>query len=108
MPHNLNKKISTFFLQFYIALMSFYALFLAISHFISCLGTEWQGCPAYSAPSTIIFLLFLMLVPYNFYAYIIIMAGFFLRLLIGKLIFSDIPKKNMTYHIESISIVHIP
>ena len=40
--------------------MSFYALFLAISHFISCLGTEWQTCPAFTPPATIIFLLFLM------------------------------------------------
>ena len=40
--------------------MSFYALFLAISHFIGCLGTEWQSCPAYTPPATIIFLLFLM------------------------------------------------
>ena len=34
--------------------MSFYALFLAINHFIGCLGSEWQACPAYSPPATII------------------------------------------------------
>merc|ERR1712038_1497472 len=54
-----NQKYFELF-TFYIALMSFYALFLAISHFISCLGTEWQTCPAFTPPATIIFLLFLM------------------------------------------------
>ena len=62
-------------LQFYIALMSFYALFLAVNHFIGCLGTEWQGCPAYSPPATIIFLLFLMFEGLLFSLFTSIMFG---------------------------------
>ena len=50
----INQILNTFFFQFYIAVMSFYALFLAINHFIGCLGSEWQACPAYSPPATII------------------------------------------------------
>ena len=61
--------------QFYIALMSFYALFLAINHFIGCLGSEWQGCPAYSPPATIIFLLFLMFEGLLFSLFTSIMFG---------------------------------
>ena len=55
--------------------MSFYALFLAINHFIGCLGSEWSGCPAYSPPATIIFLLFLMFEGLLFALFTSIMFG---------------------------------
>ena len=55
--------------------MSFYALFLAFNHFIGCLGSEWQGCPAYSPPATIIFLLFLMFEGLLFALFTSIMFG---------------------------------
>jgi hypothetical protein len=61
--------------QFYIALMSFYALFLAINHFIGCLGSEWQACSAFSPPATIIFLLFLMFEGLLFSLFTSIMFG---------------------------------
>lgn len=69
-----NQKYFVLF-TFYIALMSFYALFLAINHFIGCLGSEWQGCPAYSPPATIIFLLFLMFEGLLFSLFTSIMFG---------------------------------
>jgi len=69
-----NQKYFVLF-TFYIALMSYYALFLAINHFIGCLGSEWQACPAYSPPATIIFLLFLMFEGLLFALFTSIMFG---------------------------------
>jgi hypothetical protein len=69
-----NQKFFVLF-TFYIALMSFYALFLALNHFISCLGSEWHGCPAYSPPATIIFLLFLLFEGLLFALFTSIMFG---------------------------------
>lgn len=55
--------------------MSFHALFLAVSHFINCLGSEWHSCPAFSPPATIIFLLFLIFEGLLFALFTAIMFG---------------------------------
>ncbi|XP_040570036.1 palmitoyltransferase ZDHHC3-like [Lepeophtheirus salmonis] len=54
-----NQKFFVLF-TLYIALMSIHALFLALAHFVDCLGSEWRKCTAYSPPATIILLLFLI------------------------------------------------
>ena len=61
--------------QLYIAVMSFHSLFMAINHFISCLGSEWHTCPAFSPPATIILLLFLMFEGLLFALFTSIMFG---------------------------------
>lgn len=55
--------------------MSFHALFMAISHFVHCLGSEWHSCPAFSPPATIIFLLFLVFEGLLFALFTSIMFG---------------------------------
>lgn len=71
------KRENTFLVPFqlYIALMSIHALFLALSHFVSCLGTDWHGCPTYSPPATIVFLLFLIFEGLLFSLFTSIMFG---------------------------------
>eukprot|EP00095_Tigriopus_kingsejongensis_P011824 maker-scaffold1818_size27096-snap-gene-0.8 protein:Tk11824 transcript:maker-scaffold1818_size27096-snap-gene-0.8-mRNA-1 annotation:"palmitoyltransferase zdhhc3 isoform x2" len=69
-----NQKFFVLF-TLYIALMSFHALFLALSHFVTCLGSEWHGCPAYSPPATIVFLLFLIFEGLLFSLFTSIMFG---------------------------------
>ena len=61
--------------QLYIALMSIHALFLAINHFLSCLGNEWHECRSFSPPATIVFLLFLIFEGLLFALFTSIMFG---------------------------------
>ena len=61
--------------QLYIAVMSYHALYLAISHTITCMGSEFQQCKAYSPPATMIFLLFLMFEGLLFALFTSIMFG---------------------------------
>ncbi len=69
-----NQKFFVLF-TLYIAAMSVHALFLAISHFLSCLGTEWHECRTYSPPATIVFLLFLIFEGLLFALFTSIMFG---------------------------------
>ena len=69
-----NQKYFVLF-TLYIAFMSFHALFLAINHFIGCIGSDWKECPAFSPPATIIFLLFLMFEGLLFALFTSIMFG---------------------------------
>ena len=55
--------------------MSFHALFLAISHILGCLGSEWKTCPTFSPPATIVFLLFLVFEGLLFALFTAIMFG---------------------------------
>ena len=69
-----NQKYFVLF-TLYIALMSFHALFMALNHFIGCIGSDWKDCPAFSPPATIIFLLFLMFEGLLFALFTSIMFG---------------------------------
>jgi len=69
-----NQKYFVLF-TLYIATMSFHALFMAINHFIGCIGSDWKECPAFSPPATIIFLLFLMFEGLLFALFTSIMFG---------------------------------
>ena len=69
-----NQKYFVLF-TLYIAFMSYHALFMALNHFIGCLGSDWQECPAFSPPATIIFLLFLMFEGLLFALFTSIMFG---------------------------------
>ena len=69
-----NQKYFVLFTM-YIASMSIHALFLAISRFVHCLGSEWKGCPAFSPPATIILLLFLIFEGLLFALFTAIMFG---------------------------------
>ena len=62
-------------LQLYIALMSVHALFLAINHFLSCIGKDWHECRSFSPPATIVFLLFLIFEGLLFALFTSIMFG---------------------------------
>ena len=55
--------------------MSIHALFLAINHFLSCLGNEWHECRSFSPPATIVFLLFLIFEGLLFALFTSIMFG---------------------------------
>ena len=55
--------------------MSFHALFLAITHFLGCLASEWKTCPTFSPPATIVFLLFLVFEGLLFALFTAIMFG---------------------------------
>ena len=69
-----NQKYFVLF-TLYIATMSFHALFMALNHFIGCIGSDWKECPAFSPPATIIFLLFLMFEGLLFALFTSIMFG---------------------------------
>ena len=69
-----NQKYFVLF-TLYISFMSFHALFMALNHFIGCLGSDWKECPAFSPPATIIFLLFLMFEGLLFALFTSIMFG---------------------------------
>jgi len=69
-----NQKYFVLF-TLYIAAMSFHALYLAISHIITCMGSEFQQCKAFSPPATMIFLLFLMFEALLFALFTSIMFG---------------------------------
>lgn len=69
-----NQKFFVLF-TLYIALMSFHALFLSITHFLGCLGTNWHTCPTFTPPATIVFLLFLIFEGLLFSLFTAIMFG---------------------------------
>ncbi|BFZ19637.1 hypothetical protein BsWGS_22676 [Bradybaena similaris] len=54
-----NQKYFVLF-TLYICLISIHALYLAVSHFINCVGRDWKGCSGMSPPATTIFLIFLI------------------------------------------------
>lgn len=69
-----NQKFFVLF-TLYIALMSVHALFLAINHFLSCIGKDWHECRSFSPPATIVFLLFLIFEGLLFALFTSIMFG---------------------------------
>ncbi|KAL5022274.1 hypothetical protein ScPMuIL_001429 [Solemya velum] len=54
-----NQKYFVLF-TLYIFAISCHAVYLAIEHFINCVGKDWKGCSSYSPPATTIFLIFLL------------------------------------------------
>lgn len=69
-----NQKYFVLF-TFYIASMSLHALVLVISHFLACLGSQWQDCQAFTPPTTIIFLVTLTFEGLLFFLFTLIMFG---------------------------------
>lgn len=61
--------------QFYIAVISAHAMFLAINQFAQCIKTEWKGCSYFSPPTTVILLLFLTFEALLFAVFTMIMLG---------------------------------
>lgn len=54
-----NQKYFVLF-TLYIALLSFLTLYWAVWQFVFCIGVDWRGCSAFSAPATTILLIFLL------------------------------------------------
>lgn len=54
-----NQKYFVLF-TLYIALLSFLTLYWAVWQFVFCIGVDWKGCSAFSAPATTILLIFLL------------------------------------------------
>ncbi|KAK7115485.1 hypothetical protein V1264_001342 [Littorina saxatilis] len=54
-----NQKYFVLFTM-YICIISFHALYLAVTHFVTCLGKEWKSCSGFSPPATTVFLIFLI------------------------------------------------
>ncbi|RUS80921.1 hypothetical protein EGW08_011302 [Elysia chlorotica] len=54
-----NQKYFVLF-TLYICIISIHALYLAISHFIFCVGRDWKSCSGMSPPLTTILLIFLI------------------------------------------------
>jgi len=54
-----NQKYFVLF-TFYIAVISFHAIVMVISHFITCMNKDWKGCSTYSPPATVILMIFLI------------------------------------------------
>ncbi|XP_048254948.1 palmitoyltransferase ZDHHC3-like isoform X2 [Haliotis cracherodii] len=69
-----NQKYFVLF-TLYICLISIHALYLAINHFISCLGSDWKGCSGLSPPATTILLIFLIFEGLLFGIFTAIMFG---------------------------------
>ncbi|XP_064611288.1 LOW QUALITY PROTEIN: palmitoyltransferase ZDHHC3-like [Liolophura sinensis] len=69
-----NQKYFVLFTM-YIFLISVHALYMAISHFIGCIGQEWRGCGGFSPPATTVFLIFLIFEGLLFGIFTVIMFG---------------------------------
>lgn len=54
-----NQKFFVLF-TFYICMISCHALYMSISHFVVCVGSEWKECAYYSPAVTTILLIFLI------------------------------------------------
>lgn len=54
-----NQKYFVLF-TLYIAVISFHAIFIVISHFVTCMNKDWKGCSSYSPPATVILMIFLI------------------------------------------------
>ncbi|CAL1532311.1 unnamed protein product [Lymnaea stagnalis] len=54
-----NQKYFVLFTM-YICLISVHALYMAVTHFIFCVGKDWKACSGMSPPATTIFLIFLI------------------------------------------------
>lgn len=66
-----------FFMLFtlYICVISCHALYMAIHHFINCIGRDWKDCTSYSPAATTIFLIFLLFEALLFGIFTAIMFG---------------------------------
>lgn len=62
-------------LQFYIAMISGHAMFLAVNQFALCIKNEWKQCSFFSPPATVILLLFLTFEALLFAVFTLIMLG---------------------------------
>lgn len=71
------EKNQKFFVLFtmYIATISCYSFFLAVSHFIMCINSEWKKCSAHSPPATIVMLLLLIFEALLFAIFTMVMFG---------------------------------
>lgn len=61
--------------QFYIAVLSLHALFLAVNQFVTCVRREWKDCSTYSPPAMVMLLLFLIFEALLFAIFTAIMLG---------------------------------
>lgn len=72
----LNVFFNIYFLsQFYIAMISGHAMFLAVNQFALCIKNEWKQCSFFSPPATVILLLFLTFEALLFAVFTLIMLG---------------------------------
>lgn len=69
-----NQKYFVLF-TFYIASISLHSLFLAINQLLVCVRHEWKDCTAYTPPSTVILLLFLIFEALLFAIFTMVMLG---------------------------------
>ncbi|XP_060589459.1 palmitoyltransferase ZDHHC3-like isoform X1 [Ruditapes philippinarum] len=69
-----NQKYFVLF-TLYICLISIHAVYMAIQHFIVCIGKDWKGCSGVSPPATTIFLIFLVFEGLLFGIFTAIMFG---------------------------------
>ncbi|XP_041375082.1 palmitoyltransferase ZDHHC3-like [Gigantopelta aegis] len=69
-----NQKYFVLF-TLYICLISCHALYMAVNHFIICIGRDWKECSGVSPPATTIFLIFLMFEGILFGIFTAIMMG---------------------------------
>jgi hypothetical protein len=69
-----NQKYFVLF-TLYICLISCHSLYMAIHHFIVCLGHDWKECTYYSPAATTVFLIFLLFESLLFGIFTAIMFG---------------------------------
>ncbi|XP_013418219.1 palmitoyltransferase ZDHHC3-like isoform X2 [Lingula anatina] len=69
-----NQKYFVLF-TLYICLISCHALYMAIYHFISCIGQDWKECGRYSPAAQTVFLIFLIFEGVLFGIFTAIMCG---------------------------------
>ncbi|XP_070575088.1 palmitoyltransferase ZDHHC3-like [Ptychodera flava] len=69
-----NQKYFVLFTM-YIALISIHGLILGITHFVSCVNSQWNQCSRYSPPATVILLIFTIFEGVLFALFTTIMCG---------------------------------
>ncbi|KAK3086406.1 hypothetical protein FSP39_017993 [Pinctada imbricata] len=69
-----NQKFFVLFTM-YICIISCHALYMAVSHFITCVGKDWKICSGFSPPATTVFLIFLIFEALLFGIFTAIMCG---------------------------------
>ncbi|KAK3610035.1 hypothetical protein CHS0354_032392 [Potamilus streckersoni] len=69
-----NQKYFVLFTM-YICLISIHAIYMAVQHFIICLGKDWKECSGVSAPATTVFLILLVFEGLLFGIFTAIMCG---------------------------------
>ncbi|XP_064640191.1 palmitoyltransferase ZDHHC3-like [Lineus longissimus] len=69
-----NQKFFVLF-TLYICLISFHALYMAISHFVMCVGSDWKDCTRYSPAATTVLLIFLIFESLLFGIFTAVMFG---------------------------------